>query len=62
MGASGWTGKSFPTEFYTLTDHPGVRLRATVSEYGPILFSRLLELNETQQSVMALIFKYADDQ
>ncbi len=62
MSVSGWIGKSFPTEFYSLTMSPGVRLRATVSEYGPILFSRLLELNDTQQSVMALIFKYADDQ
>ncbi|MFN8310165.1 MAG: helicase HerA-like domain-containing protein [Chitinophagales bacterium] len=50
-----------PVEFLTLSNEKGARLRATVSEFGPVLFSKILELNETQQSVVALLFKYCDD-
>ena len=39
----------------------GVRLRATISEFGPVLFSRILDLNDTQYGVVAIIFKYCDD-
>ncbi len=50
-----------PVEFFTLSGGQGVQLRATVSEFGPILFSKMLDLNDTQSGVMALIFKYCDD-
>lgn len=50
-----------PVEFLSLSDEPGVRLRATVAEFGPILFSKMLGLNETQEGVVALVFKYCDD-
>ena len=50
-----------PVEFLSLSDEKGVRLRATISEFGPILFSKILNLNETQQSIVAVIFKYCDD-
>lgn len=53
--------KSFPVELLTLSEQDGVRLRATVSEFGPVLFSRILDLNETQAGVIAVIFKYCDD-
>ncbi|MBP9792974.1 MAG: DUF853 family protein [Flavobacterium sp.] len=53
--------KSFPVELLTLSEQEGVRLRATVSEFGPVLFSRILDLNETQAGVIAVIFKYCDD-
>ena len=53
--------KSFPVELLTLSEQDGVRLRATVSEFGPVLFSRILDLNETQSGVIAVIFKYCDD-
>lgn len=53
--------KSFPVELLTLSGQNGVRLRATVSEFGPVLFSRILDLNETQAGVIAVIFKYCDD-
>jgi uncharacterized protein len=53
--------KSFPVELMTLSSQDGVRLRATVSEFGPVLFSRILDLNETQAGVVAVIFKYCDD-
>jgi hypothetical protein len=48
-------------EFLSLSKQPGVRLRATVSEFGPILMSKVLGLNDTQQGILALLFKYADD-
>jgi DNA helicase HerA-like ATPase len=53
---------SFPVELLTLSDKPGVRLRATVSEFGPVLLSKILGLNDTQGGIVALIFKYCDDQ
>lgn len=52
---------SSPVEFLTLSDEPGVRLRATVAEFGPVLFSKMLDLNDTQQSVLAVVFKFCDD-
>lgn len=51
----------FPVELLTLSEQNGVRLRATVSEFGPVLFSRILALNDTQSGVMSVIFKYCDD-
>ncbi len=51
----------FPVELLTLSQQNGVRLRATVSEFGPVLFSRILDLNDTQAGVMSVIFKYCDD-
>ena len=53
--------KKFPVEVLSLSDQEGVRLRATVSEFGPILLSRILDLTETQSGIVAVIFKYCDD-
>ena len=53
--------KAFAVELLTLSEQDGVRLRATVSEFGPVLFSRILDLNETQSGVISVIFKYCDD-
>lgn len=53
--------EGFTIEFLTISDEKGLRLRATVAEFGPVLFSKILGLNDTQQGVVALIFKYADD-
>lgn len=53
---------SYPVELMTLSeDKTGVRLRATVSEFGPILLSKILGLNDTQQGIVAMIFKFCDD-
>ena len=52
---------SFPVELMSLSKQNGVRLRATVSEFGPVLFSRILDLNDTQSGVVSVIFKYCDD-
>jgi len=51
----------FPVELLTISKQDGVRLRATVSEFGPVLFSRILDLNDTQAGIVSLIFKYCDD-
>lgn len=52
---------SFPVELMTLSQQKGVRLRATVSEFGPVLLSKILGLNDTQGGLVAMIFKYCDD-
>ncbi len=53
---------AFPVELMTLSDEQkGVRLRATVIEFGPILLSKILGLNDTQQGIVAMIFKFCDD-
>ena len=53
--------KSFPIEVLTLSEQDGVRLRATVSEFGPVLLSRILDLSDAQSGVVSVIFKYCDD-
>ena len=52
---------SYPVELLSLSDQSGVRLRATISEFGSVLFSRILDLNDTQAGVVSVIFKYCDD-
>jgi DNA helicase HerA-like ATPase len=54
--------KSFPVEILSLSKQNGVRLRATISEFGPVLISRILNLTETQTGIVTVIFKYCDDQ
>ncbi|MBK5209327.1 MAG: DUF853 family protein [Flavobacteriaceae bacterium] len=53
--------KKFPVEILTLSEQDGVRLRATVSEFGPVLLSRILELSDAQSGIVSIIFKYCDD-
>ena len=50
--------KKFPVEILTLSDQEGVRLRATVSEFGPVLISRILGVSETQAGIISILFKY----
>ncbi len=56
-----FSASSYPVELLSLSDQSGVRLRATISEFGPVLFSRILDLNDTQAGVVSVIFKYCDD-
>jgi hypothetical protein len=53
--------QGFPVELLTLSNSNGVRMRSTVSEMGPILMAKLLDLNDTQSAVLAIIFKYCDE-
>ena len=59
----GWAWKpgGVPVEFVSLTGALGVQLRATVSSFGPLLLGKVLSLNETQTSILTMVFKYADD-
>ncbi|MFN2456789.1 MAG: helicase HerA-like domain-containing protein [Chitinophagaceae bacterium] len=52
---------AYPVELLNLSDKPGVRLRATVTEFGPVLLSKILGLNDTQGGIVAVIYKYCDD-
>ncbi|MES1219887.1 MAG: helicase HerA-like domain-containing protein, partial [Bacteroidota bacterium] len=52
---------AYPAELLTLSSQKGSRLRATVSEFGPVLLSKILGLNDTQGGFVAMIFKYCDD-
>ncbi|UKT62852.1 helicase HerA-like domain-containing protein [Pedobacter mucosus] len=56
-----FTPSGFPVEIYSLSGKLGSQMRATVLEFGPTLLSKILDLNDTQSGVMAVIFKYADD-
>lgn len=51
----------FPVELYSLSGKLGAQMRATVLEFGPTLLAKILDLNDTQTGVLAVIFKYADD-
>ena len=53
--------KKFPIEVLTISEQDGTRMRATISEFGPVLLSRILDLTETQSGIVAIIFKYCDD-
>ena len=52
---------AFPVEIYSLSGKLGAQMRATVTEFGPVLLSKILELNEVQNGVLMILFKYADD-
>ncbi|MGW6731976.1 helicase HerA-like domain-containing protein [Streptomyces sp. NPDC055013] len=56
-----WTATGFPAEFYALggIGH-GIPVRATVTSFGPVLLSKVLQLNQTQEQSLGLIFHYAD--
>jgi len=53
--------KKFPIEILTISEQKGARLRATVSEFGPTLLSRILDLNDVQNGIVAILFQYCDD-
>lgn len=56
-----WTAAGFPSEFYALGGiGSGIPLRATVTSFGPVLLSKVLQLNRTQEQSLELIFHYAD--
>lgn len=52
---------AYPVDLMTLSNEKGIRMRATVSEFGPVLLSKILGLNDVQGGLVALIFKYCDD-
>ncbi|MFL5669351.1 MAG: helicase HerA-like domain-containing protein [Chloroflexota bacterium] len=59
----GWTfvPSGHPVEFLSLSGKLGAQVRATVHSFGPLLLGKVLDLNDTQTSILALVFKYCDD-
>jgi len=59
----GWTfeASGHPVEYLSLSGKLGAQVRATVHSFGPLLLGKVLDLNDTQTSILALIFKYCDD-
>src|SRR3954453_5935435 len=56
-----FTASGHPVEFLSLSGKRGAQVRATVHSFGPLLLGKVLDLNDTQTSILALIFKYCDD-
>ncbi len=56
-----FNANNFPVEILTISEQDGTRLRATVSEFGPVLLSRILGLSEVQEGILAILFQYCDD-
>lgn len=61
LGIADWAPAGFPAAFWDVTGAQGHPVRATISDMGPILLARLLNLNDTQAGVLQLVFKIADD-
>lgn len=60
--SKGFSLHSYPTTFWDVYGEKGINLRTTVSEMGPLLLGRILNLNETQADILTIIFKIADDE
>lgn len=58
----GYGFHAYPTTFWDVYGEKGMPLRATISEMGPLLLSRIMELNDTQTDILTIIFKIADDE
>ncbi len=56
-----WKPVGVPVEYMTLSGENGLPMRAAISEFGPVLLSKILELNDTQSGVVSIVFKYCDD-
>jgi DNA helicase HerA-like ATPase len=61
IGYDDWVNDKFPVIFWDLFGKQGHPVRATISEMGPLLLSRILDLNDTQEGVLNVAFKFADD-
>lgn len=61
LGVADWSPAKFPAAFWDVAGEQGHPVRATISDMGPILLARLLNLNDTQAGVLQLVFKIADD-
>jgi DNA helicase HerA-like ATPase len=61
IGLDGHKPTGFPIELYSLSGKVGAQMRATVTEFGPVMLGKVLELNDIQSGVLMILFKYADD-
>lgn len=60
--AEGFAFHAYPTSFWDVYGEKGMPLRTTISEMGPLLLSRIMDLNDTQSDVLTVVFKIADDE
>lgn len=58
---TGWQYKPYPTEFYDVFGQKGHPIRVTVSEMGPLLLGRMMDLSDVQRAVLSMVFRIADD-
>ena len=58
----GFSFHAYPSVFWDVYQEKGIPLRTTISEMGPLLLSRILDLNDTQTNILTVIFKIADDE
>jgi DNA helicase HerA-like ATPase len=62
IGIENYHQRGYPVAFWDVFGKSGTPVRSTISEMGPQLISRLLDLNETQESILTLVFEFADDE
>ncbi len=62
IGIENYTQRGYPVAFWDVFGKKGSPVRSTISEMGPQLISRLLDLNETQESIITLVFEFTDDE
>jgi DNA helicase HerA-like ATPase len=62
IGIENYTQRGYPVAFWDVFGQQGTPVRSTISEMGPQLISRLLDLNETQESILTLVFEFADNE
>ena len=62
LAEAGWNYQPYPTTYWDVFGKKGTPVRATVSEMGPMLLSRLMGLSDVQEGILTIIFKIADDQ
>ena len=61
LNEKGFNFKKYSVNFWDVYGERGIRLRTTISEMGPILLSRIMNLNDTQSDILNIVFKIADD-
>ena len=62
LAEQGFSFRSYPTTYWDVYGEKGMPLRTTISEMGPLLLGRILDLNDTQSDILTIIFKIADDE
>ena len=62
LGECGFKYQKYPSVFWDIYGEMGIPARTTISEMGPLLLSKLMDLNDTQADILTVVFKIADDQ
>ena len=62
LAAEGFDYRAVPTEYWDVYGEYGLPLRTTISEMGPLLLGRIMDLNDTQTDILTIVFKIADDE